>query len=178
MRILAAFLLLLLCSCGTTRISANAGKAELDSDLKPLKSPTLVGLEFSDVPEEGGLGYEIGGHYGRDTGSVDGESLRSELFEGYIGPRYEFRLGQFSPYISGGADVLSYHGLFGDLGSTVPDRDTDIGFYAGLGVDFDFADHWMMGLGARATFDHDLQLSGVKGNADAWQFLFRFGYYF
>jgi len=175
MRTLAALLLLVLCSCGTTRVSANLGQAEMDEDMKPANTPTLAGIEVSDVPDDGGLGWEAGGHWGRDTTTTAGDSLTTELWEGYAGPRYEFRHGNFAPYLSGGASVVTVHGAFPDKGSTETSRDTDLGLYLGAGVDWDIAHFWMIGLGVRKTFDQELTLAGVTGNADAWQFLFRFG---
>ena len=178
MKYLLVPLLLVLFSCGTTRIAANVGQVERNKDLKPTHSETAIGLEVSDAPEEGGLGFELGARYGTDTGNVGGADRASESWEVYVGPRYEWRFAAFSPFISAGASVLGLHGSFFNLGSTTPDRDVDIGYYAGGGVDLEISENWMIGLALRRTFDHELLLSNVKGDADSWQYLVRCGYSF
>lgn len=174
MRTLAA-LLLLLCSCGTIRLTTVGGLADLGSDVYPVDRHTVIGTEVSQVPEEGGLGYEVGARYGEDSGADGGVSVKAESFEAYAGPRYEWHLDRFAPYLSAGLD---YFQMWARPSGLPSDHDSDIGYYGCVGVDVDLAEGWFLGLAIRKTVDLDGVYYGAAGDVDAWQYLLRFGFSF
>jgi opacity protein-like surface antigen len=175
MKPLSVLLLCALCSCGTTRLTAVGGMSDFGSDLEPVEEHSTAGLEMSQVPEEGGFGFELGARYGEDSAAELGVSQKLESLEGYAGPRYEWRWGKFTPYLSAGLSFLRLESRVGDSPS---EHDSDIGFYGNAGVDLALGEHWFFGAAARMTADHDMVFSDVSGDADAWQYLFRFGYSF
>ena len=175
MKPLAPLLLLLVASCGTTRIMAVGGKSDLGNDVNPMEDQTVAGLEVSSGPPGGGLGFEVGARYGRDTGSEGGIDYLGETYEYYAGPRYEWRWGDWSPFVSAGLTLLHGRGH-----STIPEKyeETDLGYYGAVGVDYHFGDGWHLGGSIRKTDDHDGSYAGTEGDADAWQYLLRFGWAF
>ncbi|MFT7668556.1 MAG: hypothetical protein ACI8X5_001250 [Planctomycetota bacterium] len=170
-----AILLLLLASCGTTRITAIGGKIDLGSDIKPAEELTAGGIEVSSGPVGGGFGFELGASYGKDSGSEAGTGVTSEAFEEYAGARYEWRAGDWSPFISAGLSALK---LRGHADGSPSAHDTDLGYYFAAGADYHFGSGWHFGGSLRKTIDHNLKFNGTEGDADAWQYLMRFGYAF
>jgi len=168
-------LLLLLASCGTTRVMAVGGKSDFGSDAQPIEEHVVGGIEISNGRKGGGIGFELGGRYGKDSGTDSGMQYTAESQEYYAGPRYEWRLGKWSPYVSAGMSLLSARTRESTSASV---NDTDLGFYAGIGADYHFGSGWHLGANLRKTFDHNLQLAGADRDADAWQYLLRFGYAF
>lgn len=175
MKYLSTLLLFALCSCGTTRLTAVGGLADLGSDVTPVDEHTVIGLEVSQVPAAGGLGYELGARYGEDSGAISGYSVKAESFEGYAGPRYEWHIDRFKPFLSAG---ISYFRMRGSVPGVGSDHDSDVGFYGCVGADYELAKNWFIGAAIRKTVDHDGTLYGGSGDVDAWQYLFRFGYSF
>ncbi len=169
MKSLAPLLLLLVASCGTTRITAVGGKADFGNDLDPVEEHSVGGLEVSSGPKGGGFGFELGGHYGHKSST----SVSSESYEYYAGPRYEWRLGDWSPFLSAGLSDLRVRSSSSGTSSM---HDTDLGFYAAVGTDYHFGHGWHLGLSLRKTMQHDLVFQGTSGDADAWQYLLRFGW--
>jgi hypothetical protein len=168
-------LLVLVASCGTTRITGVGGKTDFGHDLTPIEEHTVGGLEVSSGPKGGGFGFEVGARYGRDSGSDAGIGFKSESYEYYGGPRYEWRLGGWSPFLSAGLSELR---LRADSSVASSAHDSDLGFYVAAGSDYHFGNGWHLGASLRKTIDHDASPLGVDGDADSWQYLMRLGYAF
>jgi len=170
-------LLFLLASCSTTttRIMAVGGKNDLGSNLSPAEEQVSGGLEISSGPRRGGLGFELGARYGQDNGTASGIGVTTESYEYYAGGRYEWRLGDWSPYLAAGLTELR---LRSREESSSSGHDSDLGYYAALGADYHFGAGWHFGASLRKTVDHDIKFLGSETEADAWQYLMRLGYAF
>jgi hypothetical protein len=168
-------LLLLLASCGTTRVMAVGGKSDFDSGLDPASEQSTGGLEVSNGPKGGGLGFEVGARYGNGSGTESGTRITSESYEYYAGARYEWRLDNWSPFISTGLTELTVRGR--QQGSSSA-HDSNLGYYAAVGTDYHFGGGWHFGGSVRRTIDQNISFLGNGVSADAWQYLLRFGYAF
>jgi hypothetical protein len=168
-------LLLLLASCGTTRVMSQAGAAEFEDSINPVADHTTAGIEVSSGPKGGGLGFELGFRFSKGSGSENGISNEAETGSYYGGARYEWRASDFSPFISVGASTLRVRST-NSAGSS--DHASDLGLYLGAGADYHFGSGWHLGASLRRTIDQDVSATGFDGPGDAWVYLLRFGYAF
>jgi len=174
----STLLLALLASCGSTRVTVVGGQKDLGSDLGEFKvdHQSFVGLEVSSVPIGGGFGFEVGGHFGEDSGTSGGVDYDAETTEFYAGPRYEWQNGAWSPFLSGGLSLL---GLRGSSSATpTSENEDDLGFYAAGGVDYRFNNGLFLGASVRGTFDQSFNVLGKEADASSLQGVLRFGYMF
>ena len=125
--------------------------------------------------EESGLGYEAGAQIGGDSGTVQGISVSSSNLEIWGGPRYEWVVDRFHPYLAGGLSLLASELEARQGIVAVSDDDSSVGLYLGAGVDFDVSERVYLGLGVRQSFAHEVQLFGIEGDADFTQFFLRVG---
>ena len=165
----------LLVGCAGTRHSVQLGAASLSSDYEPVDKQVTVGWLMNRDMEESGIGYEAGVQFGGDSDTAQGIDIASRNFEIWGGPRYEWVIDRFHPYLAGGLSILAseYEGSLGLV--SISDDDTSLGLYLGAGVDFDVSERVYLGLGVRQTIAHEVTLFGVDGDADFTQLFLRLG---
>ena len=100
-----------------------------------------------------------------------GVTRQLQNYELYVGPRYEWALKMWRPFLAGGLSLLRVRGRIEGFDS---EDFSDMGFYASTGVDYQVSKHLFLGLGLRRTFEQNGTLYGL-GEADVWQYLLRFG---
>ncbi len=126
--------------------------------------PGVVGIEFSQIPAPGMLGFEFGVQFANarenDQFNRDTELSQAEL---YLGARAEFGRERVRPYIGGGGVLLSST-LLQESGTFATDPevdDTAFGGYLHGGIQFDVSDYMFLGVDYRRVFGQDYNFDGI-----------------
>lgn len=176
-----SLLILLLCSCGTTRVGGNLGLSKAaDSELEDAGSQYAIGAEVTSCPDKGGFGPEFGLRYASGDGTIGsyygGTDVSTSMVELYGGVRHEWKVDQLRPFVSGG---LGYQSYSADIENSDSASDDSLGVYLSAGVDYDLTDAAYIGLGLRQTIGHEATRGGYHDttyDTDAFQVLLRFGF--
>lgn len=155
------------------RFSALFGKRSIDEDaFTPTDSPGVFAVEYSQVPGQGGLGFEFGLGLGFDDedGAIlpnnsiaDRELRQAEL---YAGLRAEFRAGPVRPYIGGGGTFLSTTTTIRQGFLQAEEDDSVLGAYLHGGIQADLNDLLFLGLDYRYVFAEDYEFGSSSLTAD------------
>lgn len=155
------------------RFSALFGGRSIDEDaFTPTDSPAVFAVEFSQAPEQGGLGFEFGLGLGFDDedGVILPDSTVADLelrqAELYAGMRAEFVTGPIRPYIGGGGTFLSSTTTIRQGFLQAEDDDSVLGAYLHGGVQADVNDVFFIGLDYRRVFAEDYEFGGASFSAD------------
>ena len=157
----------------TVRLQVLFAGRDLNGDeFDPTDRPGVFGLELSQVPEAGGLGFEFGVNFAFDEeenisvpgiGNADLELAQAEI---YAGARAEFGRGAVRPYIGGGGALLTTQTTVEQGFSEAESDDTIFGGYVHGGIQADVNDRFFIGLDYRHFFGGDLDIAGVDVDSD------------
>lgn len=155
------------------RFSLLLGGRSIDEDaFAPTDSPGVFGVEFSQVPDLGGLGFEFGLGFGFDdendarlpnNTTADLELRQAEI---YAGVRAEFGAGPVRPYIGGGGTFLSTTTTIEQGFLQTEEDDSVLGAYLHGGIQADINNFMFLGLDYRHVFADDYDIGGSSFDAD------------
>jgi len=167
----------------TGRFSILLGGRSVDDDFEPTDSPGVIGFEFSQVPDLGGLGFEFGLGFAADqeddvnvpgVGVADLDLTQAEV---YAGARAEFgQGGALRPYIGGGGVFLSTRTTLEQGFLEAEEDDTVFGGYVHGGLQGDLNETVFVGIDFRHVFAGDYDVNGVDIPADYSQIAFVVGF--
>lgn len=127
------------------------------------------GFEGSWLGEGSPFGFEYGLSLSADSTTVMGVDVTGTLVDGSFGGRYVFGDGPLFPVAGAGLEFAAAR-VEGEMGgSSVSDDDTALGAYAHLGLLYQPARSFLIGLDARLLETSDLTLFGVDGDASYGQ---------
>ena len=155
------------------RLSVLLGRRNLEEDdFEPTDEPGILGLEFSQVPAPGSLGFEFGLAFGYDeddgvsvpgVGTADLELAQAEI---YAGVRTEFGHGNVRPYIGGGGTFMSTTTKVTQGFSEAEEDDGTFGFYLHGGIQADINRTFFIGVDYRHVFGSDYEVNGSDFDSD------------
>ena len=155
------------------RFSALVGKRSIDEDaFAPTDSPGVFAVEYSQVPDPGGPGFEFGLGLGFDDedGAILPDNTLADLelrqAELYAGLRIEFMAGPVRPYIGGGGTFLSTTTTIRKGFLQAEEDDSVLGAYLHGGIQADLNDVLFLGLDYRHVFAEDYEFGGSSLTAD------------
>ena len=170
------------------RITFLFGRGEFDEDnFEAADNLFNFGMEFNQVVEPGGLGFEFGFNIAGDeddnvdlapSGSFPGGNFDVERFfaEIYGGARAEFKLANFRPYIGGGGTLINVYERRGQSFFNRDDEDdTVFGGYVRGGVQYDLSESFFIGVDFRRVFGPNAELFGQDFDTDYSQLAFTLG---
>lgn len=155
------------------RLSVLLGGRSLDEDgFSPTDDPGVFALEFNQVPQYGGLGFEFGLGFGFDD--EDGVTLPNNSIgdlelrqaEIYAGVRAELGNGPVRPYIGGGGTFLSTTTTILQGFTERDEEDNVLGAYLHGGIQADLNEFLFLGLDYRHVFASDYDFNGTEVPAD------------
>ena len=167
----------------SARLQLLLGRRDLDdSGFEPTDEPGILGFEFSQVPEVGGLGFEFGINFGYDdddnvfvpgVGNADLELAQAEI---YAGMRAEFGQGNVRPYIGGGGAFMSTTTTVKQGFLEAEEDDSTLGAYIHGGIQVDINEAFFLGLDYRHMFGSEYEVGGVDYDSDYDQIAFTLGF--
>lgn len=159
------------------RVTFYLGGRRLDEDLyEPVEDQAVFGIEYARERPGSALGFEIGLQGGADEDQVLGTDIESRTSELYLGLRKSIPTGSIVRPVFGAG--LSLIAASVDVSGFGDDDDGSLAGYAHAGVDFDFTEHFFLGLDLRGLFGSDIELAGVEGDADYVQLALAIGFAF
>jgi hypothetical protein len=169
------------------RISFLFGRRRLNDALfEAAENPFAFGVEFSQVPEPGSLGFEFGFGIGRDDednvtlpagGGFAGGifNVERDMAEIYAGFRAEFGQSNIRPYIGGGGTLINISERRRQGFNEVEQDDNTVGAYLHGGVQFDLNDAFFLGVDFRRVFGARVDLFDQTFDTDYSQLAFTLG---
>ena len=163
------------------RVSFLFGGRQLDDEgFEGSDDLFAFGVEFSQVPDLGEVGFEFGFGFGANrennvSSSVGTVDLERDMAEIYAGLRAEFGQSNVRPYIGGGATLINVSDRVsqGFLRST--DDDTAVGGYLHGGVQVDLNSSFFIGADFRYVFGSPVELFDQRIDTDYGQLAFTIG---
>ena len=148
------------------------GRSLGEDAFAPTDSPGVFAVEFSQVPDFGGLGFEFGLNLGFDE--ENGASLPNNTTadlelrqaEFYAGVRAEYLAGPVRPYIGGGVTSLSTTTTIKQGSLRTEEDDSVLGLYLHGGIQADINDVLFLGLDYRHVFAEDYEIGASSFAAD------------
>ena len=153
-----------------------------EDDWEPVEDQGALGIEFVHEPPDSAVGFELGLFISGDEEEgvlipgpvfVDVEGETGEVSVG-VRKTFEVDEGPVRPYIGGGVSAIRAE-FDGDV---LSDDDTSGGLYVHAGVDFEIGPAFLLGFDLRYLGATDIDLFGVDGSANYFQFAMFFGFRF
>lgn len=157
----------------TGRLSLLLGGRSLsDDDFQPTDAPGIFGIEYSQVPDLGGLGFEFGVQFG--FASEDGVQLSNnsvanielQQAELYAGVRAELGKGAIRPYVGGGGTFLSTTTRVEQGFLATESDDSVLGAYLHAGLQADLTRNLFIGVDYRHIFAGDYEINGGEVSSE------------
>jgi hypothetical protein len=139
------------------------GRQYDEGDWDPVDDHAMLGVDYSNEPDESPVGFEAGFMASAaegDTAGSDVEAVTGELFGGL---HKSFGSGRLRVPLGAGIAALR---AAVDLPGQDDDSDVSLAFYAHGGVGVALGQNVSLGLDARGLFGSDVEISGFDADAD------------